>query len=118
VQNAAHQEIEEELRTAIELGPLVGVHSRPEDRVVLIVYRARAIGQPRTTPEAVEVRAFAPGETLGGTRILVDGAGAPRRVRRAQLAPMHRVPLREPAAQDSTRLTRSSRALGPHGAKT
>jgi ADP-ribose pyrophosphatase YjhB (NUDIX family) len=62
VQNAAHREIEEELRMAIELGPLVGVYSRPEDRVVLIVYRARALGQPWTTPEAVEVRAFAPGE--------------------------------------------------------
>jgi hypothetical protein len=26
---------------------------------VLIVYRARALGPPHTTPEAVEVRAFA-----------------------------------------------------------
>jgi hypothetical protein len=26
---------------------------------VLIVYRARALGPPQTTPEAVEVRAFA-----------------------------------------------------------
>ena len=46
----------------IELGPLVGVYSRADDRVVLIVYRALAIGQPRTTPEAVEVRSFAPDE--------------------------------------------------------
>jgi hypothetical protein len=30
--------------------------------VVLIVYRALAIGEPRTTPEAVEVRRFAPAE--------------------------------------------------------
>jgi ADP-ribose pyrophosphatase YjhB (NUDIX family) len=60
VQNAAHRETTEELRMAIELGPLVGVYSRAEDRVVLIVYRALAIGQPRTTPEAVEVRSFAP----------------------------------------------------------
>jgi hypothetical protein len=44
---------------AIELGPLVGVYSRADDRVVLIVYRALAIGQPLTTPEAVEVRSFA-----------------------------------------------------------
>ena len=29
---------------------------------MLIVYRALAIGQPRTTPEAVEVRSFAPSE--------------------------------------------------------
>jgi ADP-ribose pyrophosphatase YjhB (NUDIX family) len=62
VQNAAHRETKEELRMAIELGPLVGVYSRAEDRVVLIVYRALAIGQPRTTPEAVEVRSFAPSE--------------------------------------------------------
>jgi ADP-ribose pyrophosphatase YjhB (NUDIX family) len=62
VQDAAHRETEEELCMAIELGPLVGVYSRSEERVVLIVYRARAIGQPRTTPEAVEVRSFAPAE--------------------------------------------------------
>jgi ADP-ribose pyrophosphatase YjhB (NUDIX family) len=59
VEEAAHRETDEELRMAIELGPLVGVYSRADDRVVLIVYRALAIGQPRTTPEAVEVRSFA-----------------------------------------------------------
>jgi 8-oxo-dGTP diphosphatase len=58
VENAAHRETEEELGIAIELGPLVGVYSRPEDRVVLIVYRALALGQPRTTSEAIEVRTF------------------------------------------------------------
>jgi 8-oxo-dGTP diphosphatase len=62
VQTAALRETREELRIAIELGELVGVYSRAEDRVVLIVYRARALGQPRTTPEAPQVRAFAPGE--------------------------------------------------------
>jgi ADP-ribose pyrophosphatase YjhB (NUDIX family) len=62
VEDAAHREIAEELGIDIELGALVGVYSRAEDRVVLIVYRARAFGQPRTTPEAVEVRAFAPSE--------------------------------------------------------
>jgi ADP-ribose pyrophosphatase YjhB (NUDIX family) len=59
VEEAAHRETDEELRMAIELGPLVGVYSRADDRVVLIVYRALAIGQPRTTPEAIEVRSFA-----------------------------------------------------------
>jgi len=59
VEEAAHRETEEELGLAIELGPLVGVYSRADERVVLIVYRARALGQPRATPEAVEVRAFA-----------------------------------------------------------
>jgi 8-oxo-dGTP diphosphatase len=59
VEEAARRETEEELRVAVELGPLVGVYSRADDHVVLIVYRARVIGQPRTTPEAVEVRSFA-----------------------------------------------------------
>ncbi|MGI8714209.1 MAG: NUDIX domain-containing protein [Solirubrobacteraceae bacterium] len=62
VPEAARREIDEELGLAIELGPLVGVYSRGEDRVVLIVYRALAIGEPRTTPEAIEVRAFHPAE--------------------------------------------------------
>jgi len=66
VPGAARRETEEELRLAIELGPLVGVYSRSEDRVVLIVYRAQAIGQPQTTSEAVEVRAFARDEIPWG----------------------------------------------------
>jgi 8-oxo-dGTP diphosphatase len=59
VEEAARREAVEELGIAIEVERLVGVYSRAEDRVVLIVYRARALGRPRTTPEAVEVRAFA-----------------------------------------------------------
>ncbi len=62
VQEAAHRETDEELGMAIELEGLVGVYSRADDRVVLIVYRARTLGTPRTTAEAVEVRAFAPSE--------------------------------------------------------
>jgi ADP-ribose pyrophosphatase YjhB (NUDIX family) len=62
VEQAAHRETDEELGMAIELGPLVGVYSRADERVVLIVYRALALSPPRTTPEAVEVRAFAPAE--------------------------------------------------------
>jgi ADP-ribose pyrophosphatase YjhB (NUDIX family) len=62
VQEAARRETDEELGIAIELEGLVGVYSRADERVVLIVYRARAIGRPRTTPEAVEVRPFAPSE--------------------------------------------------------
>jgi ADP-ribose pyrophosphatase YjhB (NUDIX family) len=60
VEDAARRETDEELGLAVVLGPLVGVYSRPEDRVVLIVYRARTSGRPRTTAEAVEVRSFAP----------------------------------------------------------
>jgi ADP-ribose pyrophosphatase YjhB (NUDIX family) len=62
VEEAARRETDEELGIPVELGPLVGVYSRADDRVVLIVYRARAIGRPRTTPEAVEVRSFASSE--------------------------------------------------------
>jgi ADP-ribose pyrophosphatase YjhB (NUDIX family) len=62
VEEAARRETEEELRIDIELGPLVGVYSRAEDRVVLIVYRALAIGRPHITPEAIEVRSFAADE--------------------------------------------------------
>jgi ADP-ribose pyrophosphatase YjhB (NUDIX family) len=59
VQDAAHREIDEELGMAIELGSLIGVYARAHDPVVLIVYRARALGRPQISPEAIEVRAFA-----------------------------------------------------------
>lgn len=62
VEEAARRETMEELRLDVELGPIVGVYSRPEDHVVLIVYEAVALGEPQTTPEAPEVRAFAPTE--------------------------------------------------------
>ncbi len=42
----------------VELGELLGVYSRADDRVVLVVYVARALGEPATTPEATEVAAF------------------------------------------------------------
>lgn len=59
VEEAAHRETDEELGIAVELGRLVGVYSRAGDRVVLIVFLARALGRPQATPEATEVRAFA-----------------------------------------------------------
>jgi ADP-ribose pyrophosphatase YjhB (NUDIX family) len=62
VQDAAHRETDEELGIAIELGRLVGVYSRAEDRVVLVVFVARALGDPQTSPEAIEVRSFAQAE--------------------------------------------------------
>jgi hypothetical protein len=46
----------------IELGALVGVYSRAEERTVLVVFRARALGIARETAEASEVRGFAPAE--------------------------------------------------------
>ena len=62
VEDAARREVDEELGMAIELGELIGVYSRGDDRVVLIVFAARALGAPGTSPEAVEVRAFAPAD--------------------------------------------------------
>jgi ADP-ribose pyrophosphatase YjhB (NUDIX family) len=66
VEDAAHRETDEELGIAVELERLVGVYSRNEDRVVLIVFLARAVGRPRTTPEAIEVRSFAPTDVPWG----------------------------------------------------
>jgi 8-oxo-dGTP diphosphatase len=60
VEDAARRETREELEIDIELQELVGVYSRAEDRVVLVVFAATALGTPATTEEATEVRAFAP----------------------------------------------------------
>ncbi len=60
VEDAARREVREELEADVELGGLVGVYSSAEDRVVVIVYAARLEGEPRTTDEVTEVRAFAP----------------------------------------------------------
>jgi 8-oxo-dGTP diphosphatase len=59
VEDAARREVLEELEIDVELGPVLGVYSRPQDRVVLIVYTATTTGTPRTTKEATEVEAFA-----------------------------------------------------------
>jgi ADP-ribose pyrophosphatase YjhB (NUDIX family) len=58
VEDAARREVKEELGIGIVLGPIVGVYSRAEERVVLIVYRATTTEEPRTTEEASEVIAF------------------------------------------------------------
>jgi len=60
VEDGAHRETREELEIDIDLGALVGVYSRADDRVVLIVFAAVALGTPRTTEEATAVQAFAP----------------------------------------------------------
>jgi ADP-ribose pyrophosphatase YjhB (NUDIX family) len=62
VEEAARRETREEMEIDIELGGLVGVYSRAQERTVLVVFAARALGIPRETEEASEVRAFAPGE--------------------------------------------------------
>jgi ADP-ribose pyrophosphatase YjhB (NUDIX family) len=64
VPEAAKREAREEMDLELELGPLVGVYSRPQDRVVLVVYRARiaAGSTPSTTDEAPEIAGFAQDE--------------------------------------------------------
>jgi ADP-ribose pyrophosphatase YjhB (NUDIX family) len=62
VEDAARREAMEELEIDVELGAIVGVYSRPEDHVVLIVYAATTAQTPQPTAEATEVRAFAPRE--------------------------------------------------------
>ncbi len=68
VPDAVRREAMEEMDIELDLGDLVGVYSRPEDRVVLVVYRAmlRPGTTPATSEEAVEVRAFAPAELPWG----------------------------------------------------
>ena len=58
VEDAAHRETDEELRLQIELNDLVGVYSRPDSHIVLIVYAAGTRDRPRTTEEATEVATF------------------------------------------------------------
>ena len=62
VEDAAHREAQEELEIDIELTGLVGVYSRPNDRIVLIVFAATTTQPPQTTAEATEVTAFKPDE--------------------------------------------------------
>jgi ADP-ribose pyrophosphatase YjhB (NUDIX family) len=58
VEQAVHRETQEELGIAIELGPLVGVYSREDSHIVLIVFAARTTEEPRTTAEASAVEVF------------------------------------------------------------
>ena len=64
VPDAARREAREEMGVDLEVGSLVGVYSRPDDRVLLVVYRASLPdGQvPAVSEEAAEVRAFGVGE--------------------------------------------------------
>jgi 8-oxo-dGTP diphosphatase len=58
VEDAARREAREELDIDIEISHLVGVYSRADDRVVILVYAATAEDTPKVTEEALEVKAF------------------------------------------------------------
>jgi ADP-ribose pyrophosphatase YjhB (NUDIX family) len=60
VEDAAKREVMEEMAIEIAVEGLVGVYSRAEDRTLVVVYAASALGIPSRTEEALEVRAFAP----------------------------------------------------------
>jgi ADP-ribose pyrophosphatase YjhB (NUDIX family) len=60
VETAIARELEEELCVGAQIGSLVGVYSRAEERVVVIVFEAELAGAPVPTDEAPEVAAFAP----------------------------------------------------------
>jgi ADP-ribose pyrophosphatase YjhB (NUDIX family) len=62
VEDAARREAREEIEADVELQDLVGVYSKPDERIVLIVFAAQIEQQPQTTPEALQVEAFAPDE--------------------------------------------------------
>jgi ADP-ribose pyrophosphatase YjhB (NUDIX family) len=62
VHQAAQREAQEEIRADIHLTNLVGVYSRPQDRVILIVFAATTADTPQTTDEAPEVATFSPDE--------------------------------------------------------
>lgn len=60
VEQAAIREVQEELDLRVTLNHLIGVYSRAEDRTVVVVYAATALGTPSVSEEALEVRAFSP----------------------------------------------------------
>jgi ADP-ribose pyrophosphatase YjhB (NUDIX family) len=58
VESAILRELAEELCVGATIGALVGVYSRADDRVVVIVFEAWITGTPHATDEAPEVAAF------------------------------------------------------------
>ena len=63
VTEAAIRETLEETGILVEPGRIVGLYARLEAAVVVLVYEARIVGgEPRLTPEALEIQAFAPAD--------------------------------------------------------
>ena len=61
-EEAARREAREELEIDVELHGLVGVYSRPDSPIVLIVYAATTRDTPQTTEEACEVAHYDPAD--------------------------------------------------------
>jgi len=62
-QEGARRETEEETRLLVEVGPLIGVYSRPSAGVVTVIYEAQVVGgTPEVGAETIEVRGFGPDE--------------------------------------------------------
>ncbi len=77
VERAARREAQEEIGVDVTITGLLGVYSRPTERVVLIVFESAPAGTPRTSEEATEVRA-APRRARGdGHRRLPRARDAP-----------------------------------------
>jgi 8-oxo-dGTP diphosphatase len=63
VDEAAVRETREETGLEVQPGEIVGLYTRLEAAVVVLVFEARIIGGTAApTPEALEIQAFAPGE--------------------------------------------------------
>ncbi|MBI2780648.1 MAG: NUDIX hydrolase [Chloroflexi bacterium] len=59
----AIRETDEEVGLLVEPGEILGLYARLEAAVIVLVYEARIVGgELRTSPEALEVRAFPPDE--------------------------------------------------------
>ena len=57
----AVRETEEEIGLIVEPGEIIGLYARLEAAVIVLAYEARILGgELRTSPEALDVRAFAP----------------------------------------------------------
>ncbi|MGZ8563754.1 MAG: NUDIX hydrolase [Candidatus Limnocylindria bacterium] len=62
-QEGARREAEEETELRIEVGPLIGVYSRPHVGIVSVVFAADVVGgRPEPAAETTEVRGFGPDE--------------------------------------------------------
>jgi ADP-ribose pyrophosphatase YjhB (NUDIX family) len=63
VAEGAVRETLEEVGLVVRPGDIVGLYTRLEAAVVIVVFEAAIVGgEPRRTPEALEVRAFSPDE--------------------------------------------------------